>query len=317
LAARLLANGQTVLDVPAELAAPVRVFDTGHGRKTDATDAHSIVMVALRTRGRRQLTANEDLAVLRLLADRRDELSHSRNRSLNQLHRLLAELVPAGAPRHLSALQARTLLASVRPRDLAGGTRRAVAAELIAEVETLDSKLRAQKRRVAEAVTAAGCGLMGIYGVGPAGAARILADVGDVARFPDRNHFASWTGTAPIDASSGEQIRHRLFRAGNRRLNRALHCRGLPDPPRHPRPAGTTSAKWPRGTRRWRHCAACAGDCPMSSPTVRATWPLPHGPVPYSSSTSSPRGCRDGAVDRSVRRARRRCGLRQSSQRFV
>jgi transposase len=40
-----------------------------------------------------------------------------------------------------------------------------------------------------------------------------------MARFADRDHFASWTGTAPIDASSGEQIRHRLARAGNRRLN--------------------------------------------------------------------------------------------------
>jgi transposase len=64
---------------------------------------------------------------------------------------------------------------------------------------------------------------MGMYGIGPAGAARILADVGDVARFPDRNRFASWTGTAPIDASSGAQVRHRLSRAGNRRINHVLH----------------------------------------------------------------------------------------------
>ena len=56
---------------------------------------------------------------------------------------------------------------------------------------------------------------MDICDIGPAGAARILADVGDVARFPDRNHFASWTGTAPIDASSGEHVRQRLSRAGN------------------------------------------------------------------------------------------------------
>ena len=55
------------------------------------------------------------------------------------------------------------------------------------------------------------------------GQSRILADVADVARFPDRNHFASWTGTAPLDASSGEQIRHRLSRAGNRRMNHVLH----------------------------------------------------------------------------------------------
>jgi hypothetical protein len=54
-------------------------------------------------------------------------------------------------------------------------------------------------------------------------AARILADVGDVARFADRNRFASWTGTAPLDASSGEQIRHRLSRAGNRKMNHMLH----------------------------------------------------------------------------------------------
>jgi hypothetical protein len=54
-------------------------------------------------------------------------------------------------------------------------------------------------------------------------AARILADVGDVARFADRNRFASWTGTAPLDASSGEQNRHRLSRAGNRRINHMIH----------------------------------------------------------------------------------------------
>jgi transposase len=223
LAARLLADGETVWDVPAKLAARVRVFDTGHGRKTDATDAHSVAMVALRTRGLRQLSQDEDLVVLRLLADRRDELSRSRNRTLNRLHRLLAELIPAGAPRHLSALQAKALLAGVRPRDPAGRTRRALAAELLAELEVLDGKLTALKRRLAEAVTAAGSGLMNIFGVGPAGAARILADVADIARFPDRNRFASWTGTAPIDASSGEQIRHRLSRAGNRRLNHVLY----------------------------------------------------------------------------------------------
>ena len=64
---------------------------------------------------------------------------------------------------------------------------------------------------------------MEVHGIGPAGAARILADVGDIARFADRNRFASWTGTAPLDASSGEQIRHRLSRAGNRRMNHVIH----------------------------------------------------------------------------------------------
>jgi hypothetical protein len=72
-------------------------------------------------------------------------------------------------------------------------------------------------------VLARGSTLMELTGVGPVVAARTLADVGDVARFADRNRFASWTGTAPIDASSGEQIRHRLSRAGNRKMNHVIH----------------------------------------------------------------------------------------------
>ena len=68
---------------------------------------------------------------------------------------------------------------------------------------------------------------MDLPGVGPVVAARILADVGDVARFADRNRFASWTGTAPLDASSGEQTRHRLSRAGNRRVNHMIHIAAI------------------------------------------------------------------------------------------
>ena len=64
---------------------------------------------------------------------------------------------------------------------------------------------------------------MDLHGVGPVVAARVLADVGDVTRFADRNRFASWTGTAPLDASSGEHDRHRLSRAGNRRVNHVIH----------------------------------------------------------------------------------------------
>ena len=48
-------------------------------------------------------------------------------------------------------------------------------------------------------------------------------EVGDITRFPNRAHFASWTGTAPIDASSGDHVRHRLSRGGNRQINRTLH----------------------------------------------------------------------------------------------
>ncbi|WP_327035464.1 IS110 family transposase [Micromonospora ureilytica] len=65
--------------------------------------------------------------------------------------------------------------------------------------------------------------LTDLHGIGPSGAARLLVEVGDITRFPNRAHFASWNGTAPVDASSGEQVRHRLSRAGNRQINRVLH----------------------------------------------------------------------------------------------
>jgi transposase len=167
------------------------------------------------------------LVALRLLADRRDELAGARTRTVSRLHRLLLELIPAGAPRFLSATQAKALLATVRPRDIAGRTRRQLAAELLAEIVVLDRKLKDSDKRLAEAVAATGSGLPDLYGIGPVGAARILGDVGDIARFRSKAHFASWTGTAPIDASSGQQQRHRLSRAGNRRLNRVLHIMAI------------------------------------------------------------------------------------------
>jgi transposase len=122
-----------------------------------------------------------------------------------------------------STAQYKALLGTVRPRDQVGKTRRRIAAVEIADLERLDAQLKTMKAELSAAVQALGSHLMDLPGIGPAGAARILADVGDIARFPDRNHFASSTGTAPIDASSGEQIRHRLSRAGNRRLNHVLH----------------------------------------------------------------------------------------------
>lgn len=223
VAQRLVADGERVLDVPAKLAARVRVMDTGNGRKSDPADAHSVAMVGLRTTGLTQVRLDEQTVVLRLLCDRRDELAAARAQTVNRLHRLLAELVPGGGPRFLSAVQAKALLASVRPRDAAGRVRRQLAAELITEVAVLDRKLKGSDAQLREAVTAAGSGLMGLYGIGPAGAARLVGDVGDISRFATRDRFASWNGTAPLDASSGQQQRHRLSRAGNRRINRVLH----------------------------------------------------------------------------------------------
>ncbi len=235
------------------------MFDTGQGRKTDPADAHAIVMVALRDKGLREVTADPELMVLRMLCDRRDELSRARARLSTGCTALFLGLLPGGAPAKKSVRQYQALLATVRPRDLAGKTRRRMAAEELEDLHRLDAKLKAMKAELKTAVQATGSHLMDIYGIGPAGAARILADVGDIARFPDRNHFASWTGTAPIDASSGQHIRHRLSRAGNRRLNHVLYIAGIVqlrhDTPgrayyRRKRAAGKTSMEAMRCLRR-------------------------------------------------------------------
>jgi len=227
LAQRLLAEGERVLDVPARLAARARVSGTGQGRKTDPADACAIVMVALRDKGLREVSTDPGLMVLRMLCDRRDVLSRARTQALNRMHRLFLGLLPGGAPVKKPVSQYQALLAPVRPRDLAGKTCRRMAAEELEDLHRLDAKLKAMKAELKAAVLATGSHLMDIHGIGPAGAARILAGVGDVARFPDRNHFASWTGTAPIDASSGQRIRHRLSRAGNRRPGHVLCIAGI------------------------------------------------------------------------------------------
>jgi transposase len=223
LAQRLVADGEAVLDVPAKLAARVRVYSRGHGRKTDKDDAVSIGLAALDGTGVLPVTCDDALVSLRLLCDRRDELTAQRTQAVCRLHRLLAELTPGGMRRELSANKAQALLALIRPADDVGRVRVHIARDHLADIRALDARLKFIAAQIAALATASGTGLTGLYGIGPVIAGRILAEVGDVARFATKDRFASYIGTAPIDASSGEQARHRLSRAGNRRINHALH----------------------------------------------------------------------------------------------
>ena len=223
IAHRLVHDGETVVDVPPKLSAQVRIFATGNGRKTDPVDAHSVALVALRRPDLVRVQLDPELVVMGMLVDRRDELGRARTQTINRLHRVLLELFPGGAKQFLSSHQARAMLATIRPRDIVGKTRRRLAVELTGELEVIDKKIKAADKDLKELVTARGSTLMDLHGIGPSGAARLLVDVANVHRFADRNRFASWNGTAPLDASSGDQKRHRLSRAGNRRINRTLH----------------------------------------------------------------------------------------------
>jgi len=260
LAQRLLADGEHVVDVPAKLSARARLLDTGHNRKTDAHDAHAVAVVAVRTEGLRVLSYDEGLEALRMLADRREELTRQRVQTVNRLQRLLSELTPGKAKKDLTALQAKGILASVRPRDLAGKTRRGLAVEQLTDLVAVEKKTKALTKELKAIVLSRGSHLMDLRGVGPVVAARTLADVGDVARFADRNRFASWTGTAPLDASSGEQDRHRLSRAGNRRMNHMVHIAAISQIRLDTEAGPTTNASAPRARSPSRRCAASLGE---------------------------------------------------------
>jgi len=111
------------------------------------------------------------------------------------------------APRRdLPAAQAKALLAKVRRRDVVGKSRRRVAAELISDLERVYSRKKAANKELIALLAETGTTLESLPGIGSSGAARLLVEIGDITRFPDRNHFASWNGTPPIDASSGDQV---------------------------------------------------------------------------------------------------------------
>jgi transposase len=161
--------------------------------------------------------------VLRLLSERREDLVAERTRALNRLHGLLRDLVPGGVARTLSAHRAARILRGIRPQGASARLRRRLASEVLRDVRTLDRKIADLNERIEAEVKASGTSLTGIFGVGPILAARIIGTVGSVERFPTKAHFASYSGTAPLETSSGEVVRHRLSLAGNRKLNYALH----------------------------------------------------------------------------------------------
>ncbi len=200
----------------------MRLLDTGSGRKTDDIDARAVAVIAS-GRALPPVIADDHAQVLRLISDQRDELTQARRRVTNRLHRHLRDLVPGGAPTHLSAKTASKMLAKIRPGSTVELERKRIAKELLGELRRLDKAMAQNRQPSREAVAAADSSLVEIFGISEILAAKIIGQVGDVTRFPSADHLASYAGTAPIEASSGDVIRHRLSRRGNRKLNNAIH----------------------------------------------------------------------------------------------
>ena len=201
----------------------MRLLGSTKAGKNDRNDVLATVIAGLRHCGLRAVRVEDHSAVIRMVIDRYDDLVALRTQAACRLHLALRELIAGGAPRRLGAERAARLLRSVGPQGAVAVERKRLARELLADVRRLDRDIASAKCRVADAVTAAGTSLLELHGVGPIVAGFILGHVGDPARFPTPAWFASYNGTAPIEASSGPRRRHRLNPRGNRKLNHALH----------------------------------------------------------------------------------------------
>jgi transposase len=239
LAQQLLAAGEHVLDVQPKLAARVRLLNTGQVNKNDPNDARSVAIAALRSSDVRTVTAEDQTAVLKIWARRHRDLSRAHNRIACRLHAVLCELVPGGFAKEITAGQATAALATITPLDATNAARLELAYELLDELRTVAEQRRTTKNRITRIVAASKTSITDICGVGPIIAATVLGYIGDVHRFPTRDRFAAYNGTAPIDVSSGNNNIQRLSRRGNRQLNHAIHMAALSQI-RYPNTVGRT-----------------------------------------------------------------------------
>jgi transposase len=227
LGQQLVAAGERVVDVPATLAARVRVLGSGRSNKNDPNDALSVAIAALHAPRLTVVERSDHSGVLRLYAKRNSDLGRARNRTACRLHALLAELVAGGIPKEINARSAQRLLESVTPTSPVERARHALACEHLEDLRRFDEQMRTSKQRLAAAVRESGTTLTELFGVGPVVAAMVIGYTGDVRRFRNRDHYAAYSGTAPIEMSSGGRIVHRLSRRGNRQLNHAIHIAAI------------------------------------------------------------------------------------------
>jgi transposase len=223
LAQQLVAAGELVLDVQPKLGARVRLLATGATNKNDPNDARSVAIAALRSATPRRVTAENHAAVLKLWSKRHRDLGRARTQVACRLHAVLCELVPGGISKQITAAQATIFLEQIEPPEAVALARCELATEFLEDLRRIDAQLRDTKKRLTVAVRASGTTITEVFGVGPVIAATMIGYVADASRFPARDRFAAYNGTAPIEVSSGNRKIYRLSRRGNRRLNHAIH----------------------------------------------------------------------------------------------
>jgi transposase len=217
----LLAAGELVVRVPPKLMAGARRSNREPG-KSDPIDALSVARAALREPDLPTARLDGQERELRLLVDHREDLVADRTGHQERLRWFLVEL-GVGEPPARSL--ARRLVLDRLETELAGRTEPVArfARDLLARIRELTAAIDALEREIRVLAGQASPSLLALVGCGHLTAAKLVGQTGGIGRFRSRAAFARHNGTAPVPVWSGNAVRHRLNRGGDRQLNVALH----------------------------------------------------------------------------------------------
>jgi transposase len=253
LADGLLLAGQEVVWVPARLTAAHRKLHAATGAKSDPIDATAAAHAAIATPDLDRHRIDEHVRELRVLVDYRADVIKRRTMVINQV-KAHAHVWLGHTPGDLARIKGLTSLTALLDSAQLGAHVRQALTEMITEIAGLNRRVRDLDATVRELVSPLAPALLEVTGISYTSAAVLIAEIGDITRFPNPAKLARYTGCAPIPVYSSGKERHRLHRGGNRRLNSVLYTAAIVQkrfhPPAQDLLARHEPAKGPRGARR-------------------------------------------------------------------
>jgi transposase len=253
LADGLLLAGHEVVWVPTRLMAAHRKLHAATGSKSDPVDAAAVAHAAIATPGLDRHRIDERVRELRVVVDLRADLVKRRTTVINQV-KAYTHLWLDHTPGDLTRASGLTPLTTLLDTSSTSHHVHRVLAEMIDEITELNRRVRDLETTIRELVSPLAPALLEITGISHVSAAVLLAEIGDITRFPSSAKLARYAGCAPIPVYSSDKERHRLHRGGNRRLNSLLYTAAIVQQRFHPGArellARHTPAKGTRGARR-------------------------------------------------------------------
>jgi transposase len=218
----LVIAGESVVRVPPKLMAGAR-RSTREPGKSDPIDALSVARAALREPDLPVARLDGPERDVRLLVDHREDLVVTRTETINRLRWHLHELLPGREPKPRSLDRAIVLAELERSLAPLEGTLARIARDLVARIRELTAAIDALEREISRLVERLAPSLLALQGCAHLSAAKLVGETAGIGRFRRASRFARHNGTAPVPVWSGNQVRHRLSRGGNRQLNVVLH----------------------------------------------------------------------------------------------